>query len=275
MLLACSPTPPSLEDSLYLYREGRINEARMGMAAYIRAKPYNPESEEARQHIILIRRIKQLESIAIEQWCRGNHRGAAKIVGIMRVLHPVYVDSADIYRFIDFSQPPKWISAPAYTLEPAPIDPADTTTQQIIPYTLAVLDYQVEAIAYLAEEWEVGKYTNSADPVSYLAASLMQPEMLELLGAIDTAYQALHRATIRPDPLVVEIDLLADQFHQFLAFIRSDTLPPMLSFEYSFHGYKRDLLLQILNMKSRLGSIPEPVERADTSLGSPATQPGS
>ncbi|MFC1548244.1 hypothetical protein ACFL5M_06925 [Candidatus Neomarinimicrobiota bacterium] len=85
-LFACASKPPSLQDALDLYREGHINEARREMVAYIKAKPFNPESEDARQHILLIRRIKQLESIAIAQWERSNIEGAKKIVGIIRIL---------------------------------------------------------------------------------------------------------------------------------------------------------------------------------------------
>jgi hypothetical protein len=274
-ILACPAPPPDLEEALYLYREGHINEARKDMGAYLRAKPYNPESEEARQHIILIRRIKQLESIAIEQWYRGNHQGAAKIVGIMRILHPVYIDSTDIYRIIDFSQPPQWISAPSFMPEAAPFDTSDEAVQRIIPFAQAFLDYQQETIAHLVKQWEVGKYADAEDPLRYLVASLTEPEAEALLGAVDSAYQELHQIVIKPDQLIMELDLLAEQFNQFLAFIRADTLPQILSFEYSFQSHKRDILLQILTLKSRLASIPVPTEAADSSSGNIEALPSS
>lgn len=274
-LLACPAPPPSLEEALDLYRDGRINEARREMGAYIRTKPYNPESEEARQHIILIRRIKQLESIAVEQWCLGNHQGAAKIVGIMRILHPVYVDSAQIYQIIDFSQPPQWISTQSYIPEQALFDTTDQFVQRTKPLVLDILDYQQETIAHLAKQWEVGKYNESEDPVQHLATSAAAPETMTLLEAMDAAYQELHQMTMKPDPLAVELDLLMDQFNQFLAFIRSDTVPQIVSFDYTFQSYKREILLQILTLKTRLGTLSESTEAADSLSETATALPGS
>ena len=271
ILLACPAVPPDLEHSLYLYREGRINEARRDMVAYLRAKPFNPESDEARQHILLIRRIKLMESIAVEQWCRGNIRGAKKTIGVMRFMHPVYVDSAEIFRLIDFSQPPLWADTTREPPSPARLDLADSTTRELIPYALAVLDRQEEAIIHLAREWEVARYRQSDNPLPLFAASIAGPETQELIQAVSSACEILRGTGSRFNPLTQELDRLSEQFDQFLEDIGSDTLQPLLSFEYGFQDHKRKLLLQILTIKARLavpGGIPgqaSPAAHADTS----------
>ena len=269
--LACTAAPPDLERALFLYREGRINEARRDMVSYIKAKPFNPEVVEARQHILLIRRIKLMESIAVEQWRRGNIRGAKKIIGVMRFMHPVYVDSAEIFRLIDFSQPPLWADTTREPPSPARLDLADSTTRELIPYALAVLDRQEEAIIHLAREWEVARYRQSDNPLPLFAASIAVPETQELIQAVNSACEILRGTGSRFNPLTQELDRLSEQFDQFLADISSDTLQPLLSFEYGFQDHKRKLLLQILTIKARLavsGGIPgqaSPAAHADTS----------
>jgi len=270
-LLACPAAPPDLERALFLYREGRINEARRDMVSYIKAKPFNPEVVEARQHILLIRRIKLMESIAVEQWCRGNIRGAKKTIGVMRFMHPVYVDSAEIFRLIDFSQPPLWADTTREPPSPARLDLADSPTRELIPYALAVLDRQEEAIIHLAREWEVARYRQSDNPLPLFAASIAGPETQELIQAVSSACETLRGTGSRFNPLTQELDRLSEQFDQFLADISSDTLQPLLSFEYGFQDHKRKLLLQILTIKARLavpGGIPgqaSPAAHADTS----------
>ncbi len=269
-LLACPAAPPDLERALFLYREGRINEARRDMVSYIKAKPFNPEVVEARQHILLIRRIKLMESIAVEQWRRGNIRGAKKIIGVMRFMHPVYVDSSEIFRLIDFSQSPLWADTTRKPPSPARLDLADSTTRELIPYALAVLDRQEEAIIHLAREWEVARYRQSDNPLPLFAASIAGPETQELIQAVSSACEILRGTGSRFNPLTQELDRLSEQFDQFLADISSDTLQPLLSFEYGFQDHKRKLLLQILTIKARLavpGGIPgqaSPAAAADT-----------
>lgn len=252
IFLACPTEPPALEHSLYLYREGHINEARRDMVAYMRAKPYNPESDEARQHILLIRRIKQLESIAVEQWCRGNTRGATKLVGIMRILHPVYVDSAEIFRLIDFSQPPLWADTSLKRPAPARLELADSTTQELVPYALAVLDRQENVIVHLAREWEFARYRQSDNPIPLFTASIMGPETQALVRTVDSARKRLRAAGNRSSPLIQKLDRLSEQFDQFLVDISSDTVQPLLSFEFGFQDHKRKLLIQTLILKARL-----------------------
>ncbi|UCD39115.1 MAG: hypothetical protein JSW54_06445 [Fidelibacterota bacterium] len=256
-IVACPPPIPRLEEALYLYREGQINEARRDMVAYIRAKPFNPEVEEARQHIILIRRIKQLESIAVEQWRRGNAQGAVKVIGVMKILHPVYVDSTEIFQLVDFSQPPKWVIAPPALPKPTHIDTSNTIVRRLIPYALRFLDRQQEAVAYLSRQWELIKYHQLDNPIQDLALQLSMPQAAELLRAMQVAREELHEATPQPNPLTMRLDLLNEQFDQFLSYIRSDSLPQLLSFEYGFHGYKRDLILEILSLRAQLISAPE------------------
>ncbi len=252
VFLACLTEPPDLEHSLYLYREGHINEARRDMVAYLRAKPYNPESDEARQHILLIRRIKQLESIAVEQWCRGNTQGATKLVGIMRFLHPVYMDSAEIFQIIDFSQPPLWADTSLKRPAPVRLELADSTSPELVPYALAVLDRQQEVIVHLAREWELARYQQSDNPVPLFIVSITDPETQALVQAVDSARKRLRDADSRSSPLNQKLDLLSEQFDQFLADISSDTQQSLLAFEFGFQDYKRKLLIQILALKARL-----------------------
>ncbi|UCH62216.1 MAG: hypothetical protein JSU77_10460 [Fidelibacterota bacterium] len=252
IFLACPTEPPDLEHSLSLYREGRLNEARRDMLAYLQAKPYNPESDEARQHILLIRRIKQLESIAMEQWRRGNTRGATKLVGIMRILHPVYVDSAEIFQLIDFSQPPLWADTSLKRPAPARLDLADSTTRELIPWALVVLERQESAIVHLAREWELARYRQSDNPVSLFSVSITGPETQALIQMVDSARERLRDTSSRSNPLVQKLDSLSEQFDQFLGDISSDTQQPLLSFEFGFQDHKRKLLMQILALKARL-----------------------
>jgi len=254
IFLACPTEPPDLEHSLYLYREGRLNEARRDMVAYLRAKPYNPESDEARQHILLIRRIKQLESIAVEQWRQGNTRGATKLVGIMRILHPVYVDSAAIFRLIDFSQSPLWADTSLKRPAPPRLDLADSTTRELVPSALTVLDCQEKAIIHLAREWEFARYRQSDNPVLLFTASITDPETQALIQVVDLARERLRDTGSRSSPLIQELDRLSEQFDQFLADVSSDTLQPLLSFEFGFQDHKRKLLMQILALKARLAA---------------------
>lgn len=264
VLLACPAAPPDLERALDLYREGRINEARRDMADYIRAKPYNPESEEARQHILLIRRIKKKESIAVEQWRGGNAREAAKIVGTMRFMHPVYVDSAELFRLIDFDRPPLWTSPIPKIPVPDHFEPADSTIQKLIPHAMAVLDQQVGVIIRLAREWEATRYRQTDKPVQLFATSISAPWFLERLEAVESASEQLREAGGPTNPLVLEVHRLSDKFDQFLSYPGSDTLQSTLAFEYGFQGHKRELLVQILALKARLASDRAPPAAADT-----------
>ncbi len=252
IIFACSTPPPDLEHSLDLYQEGHINEARRDMAAYLRAKPFNPESEEARQHILLIRRIKQLESIAIEQWRRGNTQGASRLVGIMRILHPVYVDSADVFRLIDFSCPPALVATTEELPPQSHLDLADSTTLKLIPYALAVLNCQEELIVHLAREWEIARYQEGDDPIKYFAVSITGSDTRELVLAATSTHEALRGADIGMNYVTEVVNQLSEQLDQFLLEISSDTPQTLLSFEYGFQDNKSSLLRQILEIKSQL-----------------------
>lgn len=248
----CQQAPPDLEQALSLYREGQINEARRDMVAYIRAKPFNPEVDEARQHILLIRRIKLLESVAVEQWRKGNLQGAKKIVGVLHFMHPVYVDSAEIFRLINFDQPPIWLSDTLKIPVPARFDPADSTIRELIPYARAALGRQQEAIILIARAWETAKYSCKDNPMEFFTASILEPAIQEMIQSVDSACKELRSAGGQSNPLTLEIDRLSDQFHQFIIAITPDTLQPLPLFEYDFQERKRDLLTQTLALKSRL-----------------------
>lgn len=252
ILVACSTSPPDLEHSLYLYQQGHINEARRDMAAYLRAKPFNPESEEARQHILLIRRIKQLESIAIDQWRRGNVQGASRLVGIMRILHPVYVDSSEIFQIIDFSRPPLMADTTRELPRQVRLDLADSTTQTLAPYALAVLDCQEELIIHLAKEWEIARYQEGNDPIKLFATSITGTDTRGLVQAVTSANEALEGADTGMSYVTELVNQLSEQLDQFLLEASSDTQQTLLSFEYGFQDHKSNLLRQILEVKSQL-----------------------
>ncbi len=260
LLLACESGPPNMEAALTLYRDGQINPARRELLAYIVAYPVNPESGDARQRILLIRRIKALEAEAVARWRQGDLEGARRARGVMRVLHPVYVDSARLFRLLDFDHPPRSHPESALRL----IDPADSSVVRRLPLVLTFLDRQEEAIIMLAREREAAyqrRNGSSAGPV--LSGS-------GLLRRTEAAQQAFDRATAGPDALSAEIERLAGQFNRFMRYAASGISQPPLRFEYGLQGYKRDLLMQILALKSHLAyhggqALPPAPATADTS----------
>ncbi|MFC1535561.1 hypothetical protein ACFL32_00200 [Candidatus Neomarinimicrobiota bacterium] len=260
-LFACASKPPNLQDALDLYREGHINEARRDMVAYIKAKPFNPESEDARQHILLIRRIKQLESIAIAQWERSNIEGAKKIVGIIRILHPVYVDSAAVYQLIDFSQPPKWVSSSETESVSIQFGQADPSSTELIPFAIQILHKQEQAIICLSREWEKRKFKQKDEQAGSILSSAL---VSQVISQVDSADTEMRQVTADSSSLVSEMDLLSAQFEKLIDYLRADSIKSSISFEYGFHSQKRELLKQILHLKSRLitlqetATLPEP-----------------
>jgi hypothetical protein len=253
-LCACVSKPPSLQDALDLYREGRINEARRDMVAYIKAKPFNPESEDARQHILLIRRIKQLESIAIAQWERGNVEGAKKLVGIIRILHPVYIDSAAAYRLIDFNQAPKWASSSKIESVPVQFGQADPSSAELVPFAIQILHKQEQAIICLSREWEKRKIKQKDGQKSSMLSS---PMVSQAILEVDSADTEMRLATTHSSSLISEMNALSAQFEKFIDYLQADSIDSSISFEYGFHSQKRELLKQILHLKSRLITLQE------------------
>jgi hypothetical protein len=248
-LMACVGGPPNLQEALDLYREGHINESRRDLAAYIKAKPFNPESEDARQHILLIRRIKQLESIAITQWKRGNTEGAKKIIGIIRILHPVYVDSAKIYWLIDFSQPPAWASDPKIEIPPLPVGETDSSHRKIIPFAIRILNRQERAVICLSREWEERRLS---PPDAKIESILSNPDVSQAILEIDSADRAMRQVALPSNPLVMEVNAISARFDDLVGYVSSESTEPSISFEYGFQSQKRELLTRILHLKSRL-----------------------
>ncbi|MEE9163073.1 MAG: hypothetical protein V3U35_08920 [Candidatus Neomarinimicrobiota bacterium] len=279
LLLACQTGPPDLEEALYLYREGRLNESRRDLVAYITAKPFNPESDEARQHVVLIRRIKGLEAEAVEQWRRGDLEDARRTLGVLRILHPVYADLAEISRLLEEADPERAASRTAGPADLGRIDITDSSVAARIPFALAVLDLQVEAIFVLAREWELASRQDEDDPVRRLTESLASPLHSSIMRQAQAAF-ADYGAPERPlDPLGAELQRLSEHFDQFLGFVRANGDQPPMKFEYGFQGYKRDLLMQILALKNRLrpeGGVPAgpSPDAPDTTEGRPDLGPG-
>ena len=253
LLLTCQAARPDMERALALYRQGKINESRREMVRYIRAKPFNDDVAVARQHIVLIRRLKRMDHTAVQQWLQGDLPGANRTVGVLRFLHPVYVDSAEIFRILDLERPPARKSPLLVALKLPEFDMSDSTLQKMIPSSLAALNRQAEVMIHLAWRWEVIKYQEGDSLIWELAHDLSSPETLALLQAMDTAYLELRAVSSPSTPLMQELDRVTEQFDRMLISIMSDAPRSLLVFEYEFHGCKRELLHQILAIKARLG----------------------
>lgn len=252
ILVACIGQPPNLQEALDLYHDGAINEARRDLVAYVKAKPFNPESEDARQHILLIRRIKQLESIAIAQWERGNTEGARKVVGIISILHPVYVDSAEIFQQIDFSIPPAWASDSELEIQSLQAGETDSTRREIIPFVIRTLNSHERAVIFLSRKWEERKLRPK---VEVSGSILYNPAVSQAISEVDSTGIELQQVTDHSSPLVNELDVISLKIEKLVAYLHSDSLEPSISFDYGFQSQKRELLTQILELKSRLISL--------------------
>jgi hypothetical protein len=259
VVTGCAPKPPNLERAMNLYRAGQLNEARSEMAAYARAKPYNPETKIAAQHIVLIRRIKNLESIAIDHWRQGNLDGAQRVLGVMRFLHPTYVDSNLATKGIDFAKAPPVASTNYRDQQALPGPEIEPGLRELTPYLLAILDRHEEMIIHLAREWELVKYRDGQTNVGQFAATLSSPETISLLTAIDQAYLELANIEGQSSGLIHDLSRMAEQFDHLLISLGSGESRTQVAFEYEFHGYKRQLLRQILTIKQRMGAISAPL----------------
>ena len=252
LLGACVAGPPNLQEALDLYREGQINEARRDLAAYVKAKPFNPESEDARQHILLIRRIKQLESIAIAQWERGNTQGARKIIGIIRILHPVYVDSSEIYQLIDFTRPPVWANGLDASIESLQAGEIDSSQRAIIPFIIRILDRQERAVITMSREWEECRLIQEYQPERSI---LTVPDIQRRILDVGIAARELRQVAEDSSPLITEVNAISAKFDELVSYLSSESMETSMSLDYSFQSYKRDLLGQILHLKSRLANL--------------------
>ncbi len=259
VVAACASKPPSLERAMDLYRAGKLNEARREMAAYARAKPYNPETKIAAQHIVLIRRIKNLESIAIEHWRQGNLDGAQRVLGVMRFLHPTYVDSNLIAKGLDFTKAPPVAPTNYRNQRAAPRREIEPGLRELTPYLLAILDRHEELIIHLAREWELVKYREGQTNVGKFTVTLSSPATISLLTAIDQAYLELANIEGQANGLIRELSRMAEQFDNLLIGLATGESRTQVAFEYEFHGYKRRLLRQILTIKHRLGANAAPL----------------
>lgn len=263
LLLACQSGPPDMEAALALYREGQINPARRELLAYIAAYPSRPESDDARQRVRLIRRIKALEAETVALWRHGDLEGARRTLGVMRVLHPVYVNSASLFRLLDLEHAPETHGEAAAGLQL--IDPGDSSVVRRIPLALTLLDRQEEAVIMLSREREAAHLqvqNTSGGPAALESSQLLRRKV--------AAHRAFERATASPDPLSAEIERLAGQLDHLLRYAAAGPSLTPLRFEYGFQGYKRDLLMQILALKSHLGhhggqAVPPAFATADTS----------
>ncbi len=192
-LWACQPAAPNLQHALQLYKDGKLNESRRELVLFVRARPYDSRNALASQHILSIRQIKRLENVVVEQWRQGNVKAARRVLGQIRVLHAVYIDSSTLLQQLDLDQPPAGVDHHWQT--PASYDAAldDPAIRALLPYLLAVLDRHQEMIIHLAREWEVVKHQAGTDLVGVFAEALASPETIDRLRAVDNAYVELRQ----------------------------------------------------------------------------------
>ncbi len=250
-LSACQPATPNLQHALELYKTGKLNQARQEFVLFVRARPYDSRNSIASQHILSIRQIKRLENVVVEQWRQGNVKAARQVLGQLRVLHSVYIDSSRLLQQIDLDQPPAGADL-RWQAQDATLD--DPAFRELLPYLLTVLDRHEEMIIHLAREWEVVKYQAGDDIVRAFAESLSSPETIDRLRAVDNAYLELRQINGRASPLIQEISRLSEQFDRLLLTLQDEPIHSKVTFEFEFHRFKRQLLRQILAIKARLGA---------------------
>ncbi len=250
LLLSCQPAAPDIDHAIALYNQGRLNEARAEFTRYLKARQFDDRSNEATQHILLIRRIKRLENIVLTHWQNGNLEGARQVVSVMRYMHPVYLDSSKVLAGINLQPTPG--TRDKDWLPPALKD--DPVLKQLVPYLLAVLDRHEGMVIHLARQWEAIKYDREEQLVGAFAIALSSPETVSLLTAMDNAYLELLNINGQSNPMIEELGRIAAQFDQLLLSLSNGNRLGKTVFEYRFHIFKRQLLMKILDIKSRLGA---------------------
>jgi len=255
LVLGCRAKLPDMDQALALYQEGRLNEARYEMGRYLKLRPLGTQVDVARQHILLIRRIKRLESEAVEQWRLGNLRGAERALGVMRFLHPAFIEQANVKRLLEYERP-VLATGIVNVFEPVALEVANMTLARLVPPATAVLNAQEKVVIHLAREWGVYKNANGTPAGDWFRDVLSAPEMVGLLQAVDTSYQNLEAVDTTASPVIRHVQQISSQLHQWLADMQ-DPARSSLVYEYYYLTGKREILQHILAVKAGLSkSLP-------------------
>ncbi|MCH7575374.1 MAG: hypothetical protein IIA59_09650 [Candidatus Marinimicrobia bacterium] len=244
MAMACQTLPPDMELALTRFEQGQINRARAEMGRYIREKPYNqPEVADAMQHIILIRRIKRLEAQMVSHWTAGNIPSARRSQREIRLLHPVYAESAPIFALLDLSSPlagPGPVSAYGEWDAPPLAALSDSTLSILAPLMMEVIDAQQILAVHLARQW--------ASTRRGVQSQGGETEML--VTRLETAYEALRGQSIKRDRR--EIEALAGQIDQLVQASISLSGSSDEETVLAWTAAKGDLFGRLLSLKSHL-----------------------
>ena len=205
--MACETRPPNMRVALTLFEGGHINRARAEMGRFIREKPENESVDAARQHILLIRRIKRIESQMVDQWRIGDMASARRSQGVIRFLHPAYAESAAIFALLVMPSPRLAAgTSPAYGEWEWPLFDAvsDSALAILAPLMLEVINRQEILAVHLAHRWardQQGGIING-------------DETMRLVSHLETAYGYLREQSTTPERR--EIDVLVDQIDHML-----------------------------------------------------------
>ncbi len=258
VLAGCAAPIPDLDRALALYNSGLLNEARYEMGRYARLYPLSDEVEVVQLHILLIRRIKARETLALDQWQIGNLSVARRLARVTAFLHPVYSDSSAILVMIRTQDPPvpRFVK-PAIARETPKVTISDSIRVQTYPYIWMLLDRQEELVIYLASAWEEIKHMEADTLVFRFEDLFGSAEVGRLLAAADSASRELGQLQIESILSNEEQDALNLTLHQFMAEGRDGFDGSRNLAEFEFNGYKRDLIERILVIKTALGSRPD------------------
>ena len=253
-LVGCGPQKPDMDKALTLFQEGQLNEARWMLGRYIRAKPFNPEVSVASQQILAIRQIKRLEAEMVGQWYEGDLGAARRTLGIIRILHATYVDSAGVFGLLNYPSPGKATAADLAAQGGKPDGPGRIGSfQQVFgPLMLPVLDRQERLAIHLALRWEAYRQAPPLEANAGGVALSAQPQTDALLEDLDRAYSHLRNWTDAGER--EEIEALGSQLEQMLAVLEQDGSGPPSTAELEWQALKYSLFDGLLAYKSTLHS---------------------
>lgn len=255
VLAGCAAPIPDLDYAFELYNSGLLNEARYEMGRWARLYPLSDDVEVVQLHILLIRRIKARETLALDQWQIGNTSVARKLARMTSFLHPVYSDSSAILVMIKTVESPKpRISKPIVSREVPKAAISDSIRVEASPYIWMLLDRQEELVIYLASAWEVVKHMESDTLVFRFEDLFGSAEVGRLLAATDSASRDLGQLQLENSLPNDEQDALNSILQQFIVEGQHGFGGSRNLAEFEFNGYKRDLIERILVIKSALGS---------------------
>lgn len=248
LLTGCQAPPPDMDQALNLYRAGKINEARYEMGRYIRLKPFNPEVETARQHILLVRRIKTLEARMVQKWKSGDVEGTRRTAGVIRFLHSGYVDSAHVFALLAMKSPVEPLR-PKQAPEHVPVDKEAETRQAFLrPLIMDVVERQEILALQLAQQWEERRQSPAGREPAGSAEWNSDREKDRLVVALDSAYLVLRMQSVEAERIAV--DRIAAHLEQMLSSLDypAQTSPQIEELEWQ--SLKHSVFSTVLDLKS-------------------------